>query len=203
MAKTKEAELTAAILLYMIRCIGEGDLLALRQMNVGEKEVEQLKQIKVLDLHYIDMLKSHCLQVQLNQRIFANIFQYMLAQHRAEDAIQQLLGEDAPYSMLEFFFKLSNREYTQRRKSLKNMTATGRTKEPGDLETDQLFARWSHHDQRDASGRFVEPLDYIAIAKELNLTVRSVWLLTERWIERGVGVKRARRRTKVTNSAKL
>ena len=203
MAKTKEAELTAAILLYMIRCIGEGDLLSLHQMNVGEKEIEQLKQLKVLDLHYIDMLKSHCLQVQLNQRIFANIFQYMLAQHRAEDAIQQLLGEDAPYSMLEFFFGLSNREYTQRRKSLKNMTATGRTKEPNEDATDQLFARWSRHDQRDASGRFVEPLEYIAVAKELNLSVRSIWLLTERWIARGVGIKRAIRLAKATSSAKF
>ncbi|MDE0094675.1 MAG: STY4526/YPO1902 family pathogenicity island replication protein [Gammaproteobacteria bacterium] len=199
MAKTKEAELTAAILLYMIRCIGEGDLLSLHQMNVGEKEIEQLKQIKVLDLHYIDMLKSHCLQVQLNQRIFANVFQYMLAQHRAEDAIQQLLAEDAPYSMLEFFFGLSNREYTQRRKSLKNMTATGRTKEPSEDETDQLFALWSRHDQRDASGRFVEPLEYIAVAKELNVSVRSIWLLTERWIERGVGIKRAKQRVKKSN----
>jgi len=55
------------------------------------------------------------------------------------------------------------------------------------------------HDQRDASGRFVEPLEYIALAKELNLTIRSVWLLTERWIKRGVGIKRARRGAKRSN----
>ena len=196
MAKTKEADLTAAILLYMIRCIGEGDLLSLRQMNVGDKEIEQLKQIKILDLHYIDMLKTHCLKVQLNQQIFANVYQYMHTQHRAEDTILTLLREDAPYSMLERFYGLSNREYTQRRKGFDNLTGMGRTKEPNETQTDQLFEVWSRSENRDGSGRYADPMNYIEIAKDLDLTVRSVWLLTERWIEMGVGLKRARRRAK-------
>lgn len=186
MVKTKEAELTSAVLLYVLRCIAESDHIALQQLKVGEREIEQLRTLGILDLYRIDSFRSHCLSISFNKEVFWTLINYMKEQRDDEIKLEQLIDHDAPYSMLECYFGISNREYTQRRRAKKGLTNVGRPNEPSDAEADALLESWFKrlkNTEKDAEGRLVDPIQYLALANELNIPLRSVWLLTERWIE--------------------
>ena len=43
MQATKESDLVTAILMYALRCLAEGDQIALRNMNFGPREIEALR----------------------------------------------------------------------------------------------------------------------------------------------------------------
>lgn len=186
MVKTKEAELTSAVFLYVLRCIAESDHIALQQLKIGEREIEQLRTLGILDLYRIDSFRSHCLSISFNREIFWTLINYMKEQRENETTLEQLIDHDAPYSMLERYFGISNREYTQRRRAKKGLTNVGRPNEPSDSETDLLLEIWYKRfksNDKDADGRLVEPIQYLNLANELEIPVRSVWLLTERWVE--------------------
>ncbi|MCY3541911.1 MAG: STY4526/YPO1902 family pathogenicity island replication protein [Gammaproteobacteria bacterium] len=186
MVKTKEAELTSAVFLYVLRCIAESDHIALQQLKVGEREIEQLRTLGILDLYRIDSFRSHCLSISFNREVFWTLINYMKEQRDDEIKLEQLIDHDAPYSMLECFFGISNREYTQRRRAKKGLTNVGRPNEPSDSEADALLEIWFKrlkNSEKDAEGRLVDPIQYLDLANELNIPLRSVWLLTERWVE--------------------
>ncbi|MYC26025.1 MAG: DUF2857 family protein [Gammaproteobacteria bacterium] len=186
MVKTKEAELTSAVFLYVLRCIAESDHIALQQLKVGEREIEQLRTLGILDLYRIDSFRSHCLSISFNREVFWTLINYMKEQRDDEIKLEQLIDHDAPYSMLDCFFGISNREYTQRRRAKKGLTNVGRPNEPSDSEADALLEIWFKrlkNSEKDAEGRLVDPIQYLDLANELNIPLRSVWLLTERWVE--------------------
>lgn len=193
MANTKESDLTVAFLLYVIRCLAEGDLLTLRQMNVSERDIETLRKLNIADLFLVKNFRVHCLNIQLNQAIFHKMLEFMHERRLNENSLQKLLQYDAPRGLVEYYFGLSNREFTQRRRSFEGLTTMGRTKEPNEEETDQLLERWLNINNRDESGRLSEPEEYLTLAKELGISVRSIWMLTERWIEMGLGRRKRRR----------
>lgn len=186
MGKTKEAELTSAVLLYVLRCIAESDHIALQQLKIGEREIEQLRKLGILDLYQIDSFRSHCLSISFNREVFWTMIKYMEEQRASDSQLQQLIDNDAPYSMLECFFGISNLEYTQRRRTKTGLTNVGRPHEPSDEDTDALLEIWFKRFQKkdkDANGRLLDPALYLALVKELNIPLRSIWLLTERWNE--------------------
>ena len=80
MHSTKESELVSAILTYAMRCVLEGDQIALREMRFGEKEVDAIGRLSLFDLQRLDSLKSHCLNITLNQQVF-------LADHRTRTTL--------------------------------------------------------------------------------------------------------------------
>lgn len=186
MVKTKEAELTSAVFLYVLRCIAESDHIALQQLKIGEREIEQLRTLGILDLYRMDSFRSHCLSISFNRDVFWTLIHYMKEQRDSEAKLEQLINHDAPYGMLERYFGISNREYTQRRRAKKGLTNVGRPNEPSDLETDSLLEIWFKRfksTDKDAEGRLLDPIQYLALASELDIPLRSVWLLTERWVE--------------------
>ena len=186
MVRTKEAELTSAVFLYVLRCIAESDHIALQQLKVGEREIERLRTLGILDLYRIDSFRSHCLTINFNQEVFWTLINYMEEQRENEIKLEQLIDNDAPYSMLECFFGISNREYTQRRRAKTGLTNVGRPHEPSDAETDALLEVWFKRfkkNGKDAAGRLLDPIQYLVLADELEMPLRSIWLLTERWNE--------------------
>ena len=199
MAKTKEAELTSAVFLYVLRCIAESDHIALQQLQIGEREIEQLRTLGILDLYRIDSFRSHCLSISFNREVFWTLINYMNEQRENEAQLEQLINNDAPYSMLEVFFGISNREYTQRRRAKKGLTNVGRPNEPTDSDADSLLEIWFKRlkrDDKDAEGRLINPIQYLELARELDMPLRSVWLLTERWIELDRRADLQKKRTK-------
>ena len=47
--------------MYAMRCLVEGDLRSLKNMQFGEKEVEALRDLQMTDFSRIEALKAHCL----------------------------------------------------------------------------------------------------------------------------------------------
>ena len=97
MKKTKEAERTSAGLLYAIRCGAEGDYAALRQMQMGDREIDEMKRIGIRDLYNAGSLRSHCVSIQLNRDVFWSMIRYMRAQTETDDSLQELIDQDAPF----------------------------------------------------------------------------------------------------------
>lgn len=183
MIKTKEAELTSAVLMYAIRCIAEGDFAALRQMQVGNREIEAMKCIGIRDLYHAGSLRSHCVSIELNRDVFWSMVRYMKDQSDIDDNVQVLIEHDAPFEMLREFFGMSTREYTRRRRERKDLTNAGRPLEPTDEEADRLWDQWQSIDDKDANGRLSDIGSYVNLSEKLSIPLRSIWLLTERWIE--------------------
>lgn len=183
MIKTKEAELTSAVLMYAIRCIAEGDFAALRQMQVGDEEIEAMKRIGIRDLYHAGSLRSHCVSIELNREIFWSMLRYMKDQSKVDDHVQELIELDAPFEMLREFCGMSTREYTRRRRERGDLTNAGRPHEPTDEEADQLWDAWHAVEDKDANGRLPGIQSYVSLSESLNIPMRSIWLLTERWIE--------------------
>ena len=183
MQRTKEAELTSAVLIFVLRCVAEADYTTLKQMEIGDREIEELRRIDVLDLFHAESLRAHCLSISFNRDMFWTMIKFMRTQRSNEDAIQQLIDNDAPYEMVHVLHGMSTREYTTRRKSGTNLTEVGRTQEPSEDEADELWEAWSAVEERDFAGRPVDPVEYLSLADQTELSLRSVWLLTERWLE--------------------
>lgn len=182
MIKTKEAELTSAVLMYAIRCIAEGDFAALRQMQVGNKEIEAMKRIGIRDLFHAGSLRSHCVSIELNKDIFWSMIRYMKEQSEVDDHVQVLIERDAPFEMLREFYGMSTREYTRRRRERNDLTNAGRPHEPTDEEADRLWDEWHSVMEKDANGRLSDIGSYVSLSEKLRIPLRSIWLLTERWI---------------------
>lgn len=183
MIKTKEAELTSAVLLYAIRCIAEGDYAALRQMHMGDREIDEMKRIGIRDLYHAGSLRSHCVSIQLNKDVFWSMIRYMRTQTETDDVLQTIIDKDAPFELVRNFYGLSTREYTRRRRAGTGLTSAGRPQEPTDEEADRLWDEWNAIEDKDANGRLSTPNGYLKLSDELGISLRSVWLLTERWIE--------------------
>lgn len=182
MIKTKEAELTSAVLMYTIRCIAEGDFAALRQMQVGDREIEAMKRIGIRDLFHAGSLRSHCVSIELKRDVFWSMIRYMRDQSEIDEHVQVLIERDAPFEMLREFFGMSTREYTRRRRERSALTNAGRPQEPTDEEADRLWDAWQSEPEKDANGRLSNIRSYIELSKKLSIPLRSIWLLTERWI---------------------
>ena len=92
MQTNKEADLTTAVLMYAVRCLAEGDQLALRSMQFGPKEVDALQQLNISDLYRVETLRGHCLEVNLNREVFWHLVA-RLRQERLDAGSQRGVGQ--------------------------------------------------------------------------------------------------------------
>lgn len=182
MQRTKEGDLTTAIVFYAIRCLAEGDHAALRKMKFGKKEIDELGKMDLLDLSNIGSLRSHCLDVGLNREIYWEMLRYLRSQRDAEDIKDKLIERDVPYELMRSFYGMSSREYTDRRRVLMNGSPTGpgRPVEPSNKETQRLWKHWKEVVGANET-TLLSPENYIALSEKADTTLRTTWLLTERW----------------------
>ena len=96
MQGTKEADLVAAVLLYAIRCLAEGDQAALRNMRFGPKEIEALREMNLSDIYRIESLRAHCLEIALNRQVYWPMVEHLRQQRESEETLHSLIAADAP-----------------------------------------------------------------------------------------------------------
>ncbi len=182
MEGTKEADLVTSVLLYAMRCLAEGDQAALRHMNFGVKEIESLRELRVADLYRIESLRAHCLDIALNREVYWPMLGNLCRQREMEDMIQTLITADAPQEMMQVLFGLNQRDYTRLRRILMVEPAVGRPREVNDETSNQLWERWSAHVDDEASG-LLTPEQYLDIHRETALSMRAIWMQTQRFAE--------------------
>ena len=180
MHSTKESELVSAILTYAMRCVLEGDQIALREMRFGEKEVDAIGRLSLFDLQRLDSLKSHCLNITLNQQVFWPIIEHVQRSREEDGTIRNLLAADAPFEMMNHLYGMSSREFTGKRKNLLKKTQVGRPSLPDSDEEASLYRLWTELLQ-DSDGDNLEGKHYLKLHRESNQSLRAIWQLTQRW----------------------
>lgn len=181
---TKEADLVTAVLMYAIRCLAEGDQVALRNMKFGPKEIEALRAMSVADLYRIESLRAHCLEIALNRRVYWPMIDHLRKQRESEEALQSLIAADAPQEMVQILFGLNARDYSRLRRTLSVDPAVGRPPEPDEESSHRLWRVWSSRVDNEESG-LLTPEAYLEIHGETGISMRAIWNLTQRWAQYG------------------
>lgn len=181
---TKESDLVTAVLMYAIRCLAEGDHVALRNMNFGPREIEALREMNLADLYRIESLRAHCLDIGLNRDVYWPMVEHLRRQRESEELQQQLIVADAPLEMMQTLFGLGSREYTRLRRLLTVDPSVGRPAEPDEASSNRLWGVWVQRvgDQREGP---LSPHEYLAIHRETGISMRGIWNLTQRWNQYG------------------
>ena len=173
----------AAVMLYAARCLGEGDLLALRGMGFGPSELEALGTLNLGDVQRAGTLSAHCLKIRLDGSLFRRVIE-RVADMREEEALQRaLIRVDAPWDMMRALFGMANREYARLRRALDVESGVGR---PAELDDDMENRLWSALRGRLRADRErpLEPREFLAVRAESGVPLRALWIHARRWAEK-------------------
>jgi len=170
------------VLLYAIRCLAEGDQHALREMNFGPREIAALREISLGDLYRAGSLQAHCLAIELDRDVYWPMLAHLRRERELEEIQRDLIQADAPLEMMRSLFGVGAREYTRLRRLLTPEPAVGRPPEPDEATSHALWRAWAERTDNDSSISLA-PEDYLALQQETGASMRSVWLLTQRWAE--------------------
>ncbi len=118
MRGTKESDLVTALLMYALRCLAEGDQVALRNLNFGPREIEALREMTLADLYRVESLRAHCLRIALNREVYWPMVEHLRQQRETEDTERALIAADAPLEMMQSLFGLGAKEYSRLRRTL-------------------------------------------------------------------------------------
>ena len=184
MQGTKEADLVIAVLMYAMRCLAEGDQTALRNMNFGVKEIDALRDMRVADLYRIESLRAHCLEIALNRQVYWPMIQHLTEQRMLEDTIQSLISTDAPQEMMLILFGLNQRDYTRLRRTMLVDPVVGRPPELDEASSHKLWEAWSELADGEETG-LLTPAQYLDIHRETGISMRAIWMQTQRWAQYG------------------
>ncbi len=182
MSRTKEAELTVAVLIYATRCLAEGDHPALRSLNFGTREAEALRGLALADLERLAAVHGHCLEVQLDRESYWRVIQHLGRERTLEDIQHALIRADAPFEMMRALFGLDARAYTGQCNLAGVRPTVGRPAAPDDAASHRLWPAW----QARLAARQPEPLapaDYLALHEETGISPRAIWHLVQGWLE--------------------
>lgn len=182
MMASKEAELTSAVMWYAVRCLAEGDQMALRTMNFGPREVEALREMQFGDLCHIDSLRAHCLKVALNREVYWPMVAHLRDRRTSEELQKTLILADAPLEMMQTFFGMSGREYTRLRRMLVVNTITGRPPEPTEQQIERLWEGWKARADETVDG-LLPPESYLSLHQASGVPLRMIWSQTRRWAD--------------------
>jgi len=184
MPANKETDLITAVLLYALRCLAEGDQLALRSMNFGAKELDALKDMNLADLYRADTLRAHCLKIDLNRDVFWPMMDHLRQQRESEELQRELIVADAPLEMMQALFGLGSREYTRWRRLLTVAPAVGRPPELDEASSHALWHAWRDRVTGCAEAP-LSPADYLSLQQETGLGLRAIWTHAQRWAAYG------------------
>ncbi len=184
MRGTKEAELVTAVLMYALRCLAEGDQVALRNMNFGPREIEALREMTLADLYRVESLRAHCLRIALNREVYWPMVEHLRQQRELEDTERALIAADAPLEMMQTLFGLGAKEYSRLRRTLSVEPAIGRPPEPDGESSNRLWYAWDRRIDG-AENDLLPAAEYLELHAETGVSMRAIWNLTQRWSEYG------------------
>ncbi len=184
MEGSKESDLVTAILMYAIRCLAEGDHIALRNMNFGPREIEALREMSLSDLYRVESLRVHCLKIGLDRQVYWPMMDHLRQQRESEEIQQTLIAADAPLEMMQTLFGVGPREYSRMRRMLSVNPSVGRPPEPDEAGTHMLWHAWVDRVGEDQSEP-LSPTAYLELHAETGLPMRAIWSLIQRWGQYG------------------
>ena len=185
MTRSKEAELTTAVMTYALRCLQEGDQGALRDMNFGPAEVQSLRNVNMADLCHLSNVRAHCLSVALNRDVYWPMLSQLKYLRESESLQHQLIEADASLDMMQTFFGMSGREYAKLRRALLVEVVSGRPAEPSESDIETIWRAWREKMEllRD---NLLPPEEYLNIHTETGVSLRAIWRQTRLGLDFGL-----------------
>ena len=177
MSRSKEAELTTAVMTFALRCLQEGDQGSLRDMNFGPAELQGLEEVRMGDLCHLESIRAHCLKVVLNRDVYWPMLSQLKFLRGSESLQHELIEADAPLDMMQTFFGMSGREYAKLRRAMLIKIVSGRPTEPSDAEIEQIWKAWRKRKDELNDG-LLPPGAYLDIHHETSLPLRAIWRQT-------------------------
>lgn len=171
-----EYEITHAAIRYAIQCMHDGNWHALRSMGFGCKECEALSRLTMADLVALEQrIAGHALKIELNHTLFWVALSDIRRETTEVETRVALIKRDAPADMLRALYGIGDKEYTRLRRLHGMQTGVGRPAElnlNGILVLSDILIRYGEHPT---------PADWLAIAEESQLSMRTIWREFKRW----------------------
>ena len=174
----KAGEFVVALLVYTMRCIEDGETEKLVRMGFGPAEVEGLADLRFGDIRRMERLESHCLDIKVDRRAFADMIRRIRTDGRSQEWEHRMVRADASRGMMRSLFGTSNREYARLRR-LYEVSSNGRPPEPTAAEETRLWPVLSGRLKVVRDG-VLSPAEYIGISEELGIPLRIVWRESKR-----------------------
>lgn len=125
-------DFVVALVIYLMRCIEDGDTDTLGRMGFGPQEVEELSALRISDIHRIRQLKSHLdIHIKIDKEAFAELTRRIRAERRSTNLEREFIRADAPLDMMRMLFGTANREYTKMR-HFYAVSSVGRPQDPSE-----------------------------------------------------------------------
>ena len=169
----KAGDFVAALVIYAMRCVQEGETDTLARMGFGPEEVASLAGLRFGDLKRIERLRSHYLDIRVDGAAFAEMIRRINGDGFSTEWEHALIRADAPRDMMRHLFGTTDRSYTKLRQ-LFGVSSVGRPREPTEGEASAI---WRTINRRLCeSGREVLlPADYLAMSRQCGVPLRTVW----------------------------
>ena len=171
-----------AVMLYAVRCLGEGDQQSLREMGLGPRELDALRDLEMADLYRFGALRAHCVTIAVDRDVFWPLLSRLQDARQSEELQRDLVKRDAPLDMMRRLFGMGSREYTRLRQALAVEPAVGRPPEP-DEETAHRLWRAIETAMAAREGMDLLPVHYLQICETTGASLRSVWRCAQRWAD--------------------
>jgi hypothetical protein len=177
----KEFELTHAVLRYLASCLSEGDWSALRDMGIGPNEAEALRGISLSELTNLERkLAGHVLHVELDRDAFWTVVDQIRRESELHRTRMQLISLDAPSDMMQALFGMGVKEYTFARRVIGAPPGVGRPPEPTEEQARVIWLAW---ESLGLEPSLAPPKLWLELAKDLDLPLRLIWRVTQRWYD--------------------
>ncbi len=179
MRVAKEAELNAAILHFIAKCLAEGDHQTLSDLGLDCKDAEAIESLYLTDVDHLGsvnfpLLRKGSIDRDLFRRLIGRIRD--LREHKS--VRDELLARDAPFPMMHEQFGMDAGEYAERGRRIAVLRRRGRPAEPRE---DEGSAVWRAYEALDKPKD--QPLsseEYLILCKTTGLSARTVWTVMHR-----------------------
>ena len=174
----KAGDFVAALVIYAMRCVQDGETETLARMGFGPAEVASLAGLRFGDLKRIEKLRSHFLDIRVDRAAFADLIRRIHSDGFSTEWEHALICAEAPFEMMRCLFGTTTRGYTNLRQ-LFGVSSVGRPREPTDAEAATLW-RLIVRRLRTSGREALLPADYLAISQQCGVPLRTVWRESKR-----------------------
>lgn len=169
MQETPDAVLFHAALSYAATVSDQGDPRLGSAIGLRNDQLAVLRDLSARALMKMAARSAGCVQIEIDSDVFDELLREVAAELSHDQLIEDFILHDAPRDMMADLFDMSRREYTRLRRLLDMDQTVGRARKLTEEEQVAIHTVWL------ARGGHPEPADYLAIARKLDIPLRTLW----------------------------
>lgn len=179
MRPSKEAELNAAVLQYLGKCLAEGDDATLVHLGLDRHDAEAIESLYLRDLDHLSSAHFPLLcQGSIDRDLFYRLLEHVRRVRDRESVRDELLRLDAPLALMNHFFGMDSAEYAEHGRRLRLMRALGRPADANEADEALIWQTLKALGKPDGENLSAE--EYLALCKQTAVSPRTLWLVTHR-----------------------